>query len=87
MNIQERKQLAARPADRDTRCPLCQQIILGLHGRRTHSEIEELELACFMGGPVPEPAHPFDTLDWIVKLDGKWVHADCAADAGHEVLR
>lgn len=79
--------LVSRTAMRDTRCELCEGMILGQYGRRTPEEVEDLERESMFSGQEPEPAHPWDTLDQIVKLpQGGWVHVGCAEDQGHVVI-
>lgn len=76
--------MAPRPATHDSRCSLCGQMILGSDGKRHTTAAQELD-AFERGEDIP-PAHPLDTVDEIVKLDGAWVHAECAAEHGHKVL-
>lgn len=38
-------------------------------------------------GNLPDrPAHPLETIDLIVAYEGRWVHAGCVEDLGHEVI-
>jgi len=74
--------LVARTAYQNSRCSLCDIIIIGYHGARPYLEILDRMLRVEV-----EPAHPIDTLDEIVRVDGAWVHADCAETVGHEVRR
>lgn len=69
--------LVAQQADYDGRCPLCDGMILGYDGKKKPRSPR----------PFLEPAHPVDLLDMVVALDGVWVHADCAEETGHRVLR
>jgi len=74
--------LVARTAYQNSRCSLCDIIIIGYHGARPYLEILDRMLRVEV-----EPAHPIDEIDEIVRVDGAWVHADCAETAGREVRR
>jgi adenine C2-methylase RlmN of 23S rRNA A2503 and tRNA A37 len=73
--------LISRQAGYDSRCSMCDAMILGYGGSMSASELMSKEIET---GRSHEQ-HPLDTLDTIVKVDGEWVHADCARDAGYEV--
>jgi hypothetical protein len=72
--MERTRPLVARLANHDATCPRCGQAILGFDGKL--GDVDMLR----------PPQHPLDLLDAIVKVDGRWVHADCAADAGYRVI-
>lgn len=76
------KALVSRQAEYDSHCPVCKQLILGYNGSENENDIMMAEIQ----SGEPHNVHPLDTLDQIVKVDGGWVHADCARDLGYWVI-
>jgi hypothetical protein len=75
-------------AQSDGRCHLCGGMILGRFGKSGVPTAQQ-EAEVLVGDGDLEAAfpqkHPDDTLDQIVKYEGKWVHSDCARDADANV--
>lgn len=74
----------SQPATFDDTCPICRQMILGIHGRRSRAEVQEIDTAVGLGERdwATVYVHPADTIDDISQIPstGEWAHTYCVEE-------